>query len=74
MPDGFDSAGNRGNDGAGQVVLDGEDVFEISVIPLCPNVITALALNQLRDHANAITRFAHAACNDIRDAEFTPHI
>ena len=68
MPNGVDAAGNCGNDGACQIVLDGKDVFEVAVIPLRPDMITTLGFDQLRGHANAVTRFAHAALNDISNA------
>ena len=40
------------------------------VVALCPDVVTALRLNQLRCDANTIARLAEAAFEDIAHAEF----
>jgi hypothetical protein len=52
----------------GDLVLQREDVGEIAVVALGPDVLAGLALDQLSANANAITGFAQAAFEDIEGA------
>ena len=55
--------------GRRDLVLDGEDVAEIAVECLRPGMRTVGGANELRGDANAICGLAHAAFEQVRDAE-----
>ena len=68
------SAGNehrpeRLHDRARQLVLDREDALQLPVVALRPEVIAALAVDQLRSNAQGIPFATHAALQDGGDAE-----
>ena len=56
-------------DGLGDFVLNGEDVGELAVVPLGPEVIAVLGVDQLRGHADAASRTTDAAFENRPDAE-----
>jgi hypothetical protein len=41
--------------------LDLEDIVELPIVPLRPQVIAVGNVDELRGHAQSATRFAHAA-------------
>src|SRR5215469_17396039 len=58
----------------GDLVLDREDVSEITVVTLGPDVLAILGLDQLRGDADAVAGFAQAAFEDIANAELMPNL
>ena len=64
-------AWNEGADHAcGQLVLQGEDVAQLAVVTLRPNVRTRFCLNELAGNANTVARLAHTAFQHVAHAEF----
>jgi len=59
----------RAHDLVRHVVLDGEDVLEVAVVALGPQVTAARRVDQLRRHAHTLSRLAYAAFDDVADAE-----
>jgi hypothetical protein len=70
--------GNGRGDGdrhrLGDVVLQRKNVSEIAVVPLGPDMIAGLGLDQLRGDADAICGPSHAAFEDIAHAELAPDL
>src|SRR5882724_223914 len=56
------------------VVLNGEDIGEVSVIPLCPDVRSGRCVNQERRDAYSVRRFPHAADEHITYPQFAAHL
>ncbi len=59
----------RRNDRTGDFVLYLEDVIQLPVIGLRPEVIAVVRPNQLRGNAQRLARLAHATFQHVRDAE-----
>ena len=70
------SVGNSRRNGnrhrLGDLVLHREDVRDITVVALRPDMIAGLRLDQLRGNANAVARFSQTTFEDISHAEFAP--
>ena len=66
---GVDTPRQRRDDGRGHFVLDGEDVIELAVVALGPDVRVGFGVDQLHGDADAIARLAHAALDDILHLE-----
>ena len=49
----------------GQLILDGEDIIKVPVIPLTPNLAAACCVQQLRRDTNSVPSLAHAALQDV---------
>ena len=58
---------DRGGDTRSDVVLHREDVGQISVVTLGPEMRTGGRIDQLAGDAHALPRPAHAALEDIAD-------
>jgi hypothetical protein len=56
------------------LVLYREDVIESAVVAFCPQVNSALGLNELSGDAHAVAGPAHAAFDQIGHAELAPHL
>jgi hypothetical protein len=56
------------------LVLNGEDIGEVSVIPLRPDVRSGGCVNQLRRDADPVRRFPHAAFEHITYAQLAAHL
>ena len=65
---------NRYRHRLGDLVLYREDVGEIAIVPLRPDVIPGLGLDELRGDADTITGLAHAAFEHIAHAELAPDL
>src|SRR5215475_10105599 len=50
-------------------VLYREDIIEIAIIALGPQVVAELCVDQLRCDPDAIASFAHAALDDVSDTK-----
>src|SRR5271165_4247445 len=50
-------------------VLDGENVLELSIVPLRPNMCLSLAVDQLNRDPDAIRHLTHASLSDIIHAK-----
>ena len=66
----LDPAAQRRHDGRGHLVLDGEDVLELAVVALGPDMRLGLAVDQLHGDAHAVGGLAHASLDHVVDAEF----
>ena len=64
----------RAHDGAGNVVLQFEDVLELSVIAFRPHVAVGAPVDQLRGDPHAVIDLPHAAFEDVLDAEPVRHL
>ncbi len=62
---GFDGTGDL----AGQVVLDGEDVGEVAVVAVAPDLDAGFRLDQFGAEAHAAAGLADAAVEDVAHAE-----
>src|ERR1700732_2210795 len=58
----------------GDLVLNGEDIGEVPVIPLGPDVRSGSCVNQLRRDANPVRRFPHAAFQHITYPQLAAHL
>ena len=65
---------DRSGDCARDLVLQREDVLEVAVISLCPEVLTGLGRDQLGGHANSFADLPHTALDHVSDAEIAPHL
>ena len=63
-----DVSGHRGSDGGGDLGLDVEDVGELAVVGLGPELSPAL-VEELRRYAQLAARLAHAALQDVAHTE-----
>ena len=64
---------NRG-DRTRDLVLNCEDIFQLSIVALGPTVGACSSINQLRRDANPITTAANAALEHVAHAKFTAHL
>ena len=71
---GLDPAGQGGRDGGGDLVLDGEDVGELAVVALGPDVAVGRGVDQLDGDAHPVAGLAHAALDHVLDAELARHL
>jgi len=60
-----------GHDGTGDLVLYNEDVDQLPVVGLGPEVIALVGLDELGGDAHAVAGPAHASLQDVADAELT---
>ena len=58
-----------GDNALGDLVLDGEDVGEVAVVALCPDVVAGRRVDKLRGDAQALAGLAHAAFEHVAHAE-----
>src|SRR6266568_8635242 len=66
-----------GDDVPGNLILDGEDVAQLAVVPLRPDVLARRCVNELPRHADAPTHGPDAAFEDITDRQLQgdlPHV
>ena len=66
---GFQAARQGGDDGAGDLVLHGEDIVELAVVALGPDVHVGRRVDELDGNAQPVARLAHAALDQIARAE-----
>ena len=66
----METAGQHRNDGLGHFVLDREDVVEVAVVALSPQMVARCSLDELGRDTHPIACLANAALDDIGDAEF----
>ena len=66
--------GDRDRHRLGDLVLHRENVGEIAVVALGPDMIAGLGLDQLRGDPDAVAGFAHAAFEHIAHAQFAPDL
>src|SRR6516165_5569998 len=69
-----DRRGNRDGYRFGNLVLYREDVGEVAVVALGPDVFSTLGVDELRGDPNAIAGFTQAAFEDIADAKLVPDL
>ena len=67
---GFDRAG----DGQGDLVLQVEDVCQLAVVALRPNVVAVAGIDELRGDPHTVAAFAHTAFQDIANAKLSPDL
>ena len=65
----FDPAGERADDRAAHLVLDGEDVLDLAVVALGPDVPVGLGIDQLHGDSDTVAGFANAPLDDIVNSE-----
>src|SRR5262245_17318635 len=67
------SSEDRGNR-AGQLILDREDVLELTVVALGPAMGAGYGIDELHGDANPITAAANAALQDVAHSELAPYL
>jgi hypothetical protein len=65
---------NRGDYALGYLVLQSEDVVQLTLKTIRPEVRTRRGVNQLTSYANCPCCLAHTPFNHVTDAKFTPHL
>src|SRR5215469_11591437 len=60
---------DRSDDVPGDLILHGEDVTQIAVVPFRPDVLPGLGVNELSRHADPATGGSHAAFEDVTDRQ-----
>src|SRR5262249_39753047 len=68
-----DPARQSCGDRACQFVLSGENILNLAIISLGPNMSLARSVDQLRCQANPVAGLSHATLDDIADAKRTAH-
>src|SRR5262245_49874767 len=63
----------RSNNGLRDLVLQSEDITEVPVITLRPQVMADPSVDQLRGDSDAVARLAYTAFHDMRHAEVSCH-
>src|SRR5208282_1154103 len=71
MPCSLDAAEQGCGDGRRHLVLDGENVLELSIVPFGPEMRLGLAVDELHRDPDAIRRLSHTSFRDVVDAEFS---
>lgn len=70
-PRGLDPAEEGRGDRRCDFILDSENVFDLPVVALGPDVGFGLAVDELDGHSDPVHRLAHAALDNVVDSEFT---
>src|ERR1700722_19425677 len=70
MPGSFDAARKRCGYRRCNLVLNCENVLELSIVSFGPDVCFGLAVDKLNSDPDAIGRFAYASFNNVVDTEF----
>ena len=60
---------DRRDDALGDLVLDRKEVAQLAVVAIGPDVLADLGVDELRRHPHAPAGDAHAALEDVADAE-----
>ncbi len=63
-----------GGDGIHDLVLHGEDVFEVAIVPLGPELAAVGRVDELAADADALARATHAPGNDVANPEIAAHL
>ena len=61
---------DRGDDGIRYLVLDRENIGQVAIVTLRPEMAAGGDVIELNRDAHALAALAHAAFEDIADAEF----
>ena len=65
----LDPPRQRGDDRRGHLVLDREDVLEVAIVALGPDMVVGIGVDQLHGDPHPVARLAHAAFDHVLDAE-----
>ena len=65
VPRSLDAAKEGRRDGRGDLVLDGEDVLELAIVALGPDMGFGLAVDELDGDPDPIARLAYASFGDV---------
>jgi hypothetical protein len=60
---------HRGHDPFGDVILNGEDVLQLAVVLLGPDMLAGFGVDQLAGDADAVARRSDTALQDIANSE-----
>src|ERR1700679_999727 len=66
---GIDLRFNRGDNGLGDLILHREDVSQIAVVALCPDVAPGGDIVELPRDSHSVAALAHAALDDVADTD-----
>ena len=69
-----DGRGNRDRNGLGDFVLHREDVGEIAIVALGPDVVAGFGFDELCADADAIARLPHAAFEHVAHTKLAPDL
>src|SRR5260370_33799066 len=62
------------DDSVGDFVLDGKNVGQVAIIPICPNMSAVVAIDELTCYAHASARLSNTAFQNEIDAEALRHL
>ena len=65
---------DRGGDGAGYLILNREDVLEVPIVALRPEVTARFGRDQLGCHADPLAGLPHTAFDHVGHAEIAPYL
>src|ERR1700750_3281972 len=71
---GDDSRRDCAHDVLGNLVLNNKNVFECTIVTLCPDVLSAVRVDQLGGNAQAIGSLSYTPFEHIANTEFTPDL
>src|SRR6185503_18424410 len=63
----------RASDGGSDVFLDGEDVGQIAIETISPDMRAVVTLDKLSGDSHAVVYLAHRALDEVRRAKLLPH-
>src|SRR4029453_15347477 len=63
-----------GNDGVGDLVLDFDDVGEVAIEAIGPEMVAGLPVDQLGVDPNTASRLSNAALEDMADAKLAGYL
>ena len=64
----------RIDDATGDLILDLENVSEVAIVALCPEMCAMGSVDQLRGNAHSVASLANAALDSELDAEFSANV
>src|SRR5262245_60612670 len=59
---------------AGQLILDGENVLELTVVALGPAMGAGHGIDELHGDTNPVTTATNAALQDVTHSQLAPHL
>ena len=63
-----------GDDLLGHYVLQGENVLECPVEPICPQMVAGVTLDELARYTHSVGCSSYAAFQDITDTKFPAYL
>jgi hypothetical protein len=58
----------------GDLILNSENIVKFAIVPIGPDVVTALGTDELYSNAQAITHLANTTLEYVTHIKFTPYL